>query len=199
MPELAILVPAAGSASRMGGRDKLLEQVGKEPLLRRQARLALSAHVPVLLTLPRDRPDRLAALAGLHGLDIRRIEDAAEGMATSLRAGAEWASSLGASGLMVVLGDMPELRAEDLAKVMQAHHGQPERAWRATDDTGRAGHPVILPARLFEQIARLRGDDGARALLATEDCGHVPLPGRRATTDLDTPRQWAEWRAGRTP
>lgn len=197
MTDPAILIPAAGSASRMQGRDKLLEDVGGTPLLRRQARLALSTAAPVLVTLRAGHPDRRAALDGLDGLEVRTLRDAAEGMAASLRAGGAWAMSRGARGLMVLLGDMPDLRVDDLNKLVRAFSSEPDKAWRATDETDRPGHPVILPARLFPRLAGLKGDVGARPILADETLGLIALPGHRATTDLDTPADWAAWRAGR--
>jgi len=197
MTDLAILIPAAGTSSRMGGRDKLLEEVEGEPLLRRQARCALATGWPVLVTLPAGQPDRRAALDRLEGLEVEPLTDAAEGMAVSLRAGGAWAASIGARGLMVVLGDMPDLRPDDLRKLAQAFANEPDKVWRATDETGRGGHPVILPARLFGRLDGLAGDAGARPLLTGEEIGRVTLAGRRATTDLDTPQDWAAWRAGR--
>jgi CTP:molybdopterin cytidylyltransferase MocA len=43
----------------------------------------------------------------------------------------------------------------------------------------------------------LQGDDGGRAIMiAHRDQTHlVPLPGDHATRDLDTPEDWAAWRA----
>jgi len=197
MTDLAILIPAAGTSSRMGGRDKLLEEVEGEPLLRRQACWALATGLPVLVTLPAGQPGRRATLDGLKGLEVEPLADAAEGMAASLRAGGAWAASIGARGLMVVLGDMPDLRPDDLGKLAQAFASEPRKVWRATDETGRDGHPVILPARLFGRLAGLAGDAGARPLLTGEEIGRVALAGHRATTDLDTPQDWAAWRAGR--
>ncbi|MBD3765962.1 MAG: NTP transferase domain-containing protein, partial [Rhodobacterales bacterium] len=50
----------------MGGRDKLMEPVAGEPLLRRVARVAWASGAPVIVVLPPDRPARAAALAGLE-------------------------------------------------------------------------------------------------------------------------------------
>ena len=70
-----------------------------------------------------------------------------------------------------------------------------ERIVRATAMDGRAGHPVVFPARCLAEMAALQGDEGARAVLAAHEVAHVALPGRRAVTDLDTPEDWAAWRA----
>ena len=66
---------------------------------------------------------------------------------------------------------------------------------RASTADGRAGHPVIFPARLWPDLVRLQGDQGARDMLKSEAVQLCPLPGQHALTDLDTPEAWAAWRA----
>ena len=62
---------------------------------------------------------------------------------------------------------------------------------------GTPGHPVLFGRRFFETLAGLRGDRGAREVLreAAEFVTEVPTPGRAALVDLDTPEDWAAWRA----
>lgn len=193
--DLLILVPAAGRSTRMGRRDKLLEDVGGEALLRRQVRAGLGAGAPVLVSLPKGgagpRAEVLAELSGLGFAFVR----AEEGLAASLRAGAEAAGQHGAAGLMVLLPDLPEIEAGDVAACATAFAADPTACLRATAEDGTPGHPVIFPARLFPALARLTGDTGGREILGAEHVRPLPLQGRRAVTDLDTPEDWAAWRA----
>ncbi|WP_269150476.1 NTP transferase domain-containing protein [Frigidibacter albus] len=191
MAGLVILLCAAGSSRRMRGADKLLELVGSVPLLRRQAVAAAAQGVRVLVTLGPDQPLRAAALERL-AVEPLVVPEAAEGMAASLRAGA--AAAEGAA-LLVMLADMPEIGAEDLAAVIAAHLAAPEAVVRAAGEDGTPGHPVVIPARLLAGLTRLSGDQGAREVLRGEAAVLVPLPGQRALTDLDTPEDWAAWRA----
>lgn len=191
---LAVLIPAAGRAARMQGRDKLLERVDGMPLLRRQVLLGLATRLPVLVTLPTDRPARQAAIEGLEGVETKRLPDAGEGIAASIRAGAHWAAAREARGLMILLADLPDLQGDDLKKMIHTAEKEPETTIRAYDASGKPGHPVILPARLFGRLEKLRGDEGAKPVLTGERIAKVALPGRRATTDLDTPEDWAAWR-----
>lgn len=197
MSGVAILIPAAGRSARMRGRDKLLEPVEGRPLIRRQAELALATGAPVMVTLPPGNPERVAALAGLDGLRITCLADAGEGIAASIRAGGAWAERINARGLMILLADLPDLRIGDLCALRDAFDAAPDTALRAGDDTGRPGHPVILPRAMFEHLHGLSGDRGAGALLAGGRCAVISLPGARASTDLDTPEDWADWRARR--
>lgn len=187
-----ILIPAAGASARMRDRDKLMEPVAGEPLLRRQARMALAV-APVEVTLREDRPARGAALDGLM-LGITVLPDAAEGMAASIRHGAQRAMARAASGLMILPADMPDLRGDHLRLMLAAHEAAPDRPLRATAEDGTAGHPVLFPRGLFAELLALAGDQGARAVLARHAPLPIPLPGRAALTDLDTPEDWAAWR-----
>lgn len=189
----AILLPAAGASSRMPGRDKLLEQIDGIALLRRSAVRARGAADAVLVTLPVASPRRDT----LSGLDVTVLEiDATEGMAASLRAGADWAIELGLDALMIALPDMPDVTTDDLCTLFDAQAQHPSTPLRAATADGQAGHPVILPRGVFAAMRDLTGDQGARATLADHPPRLHPLPGQRALTDLDTPEAWAAWRDG---
>ena len=186
---LTILIPAAGSATRMRGGDKLLEMLGDEPMLRRQARIALEVCADVIVTLRDPDPLRRACL---HGLDVTAlpVPDAAEGMAASLRLGAQTAKA----ALMILPADMPEITAADLQSLIAAF--DQSHILRASDAAGTPGHPVIFPADLLAELAQLHGDAGARAVLARhrDRIRLIALPDQHATLDLDTPEAWSAWR-----
>lgn len=195
-PEVVILILAAGASSRMGGRDKLLEDADGEPLLRRVARRATAAGAPVVVVLPPDRPARAAAL---DGLAVSRVvaARAGEGMAASLAAGIAAAQARGAAGAMVVPADMPDLSDQDFLSVINAFLDDPHLICRGAAADGTPGHPALFPADLFAELLALTGDAGGRAVLARHRgrVRIVPLPGLHALTDLDTPADWSDWRA----
>mgnify|MGYP005755849719 CR=1 FL=1 len=182
----------------MRGGDKLLEQVAGRPLLRLMLERAVDvAAGPVLCTLPGPDHPRMACLDGLPVTPVP-VPDASEGMGASIRAGVS-ALPDGCGAVMILPADLPELEAEDLRVLMTAWRNDPTAILRATDQTGNHGHPVIFPADLFAALTKCHGDAGARDVLRAhaERIIAVPLPGHRATTDLDTPEDWAAWRASR--
>ncbi len=192
---VAILLLAAGASSRMHGRDKLLEKVDGEPLLRKLASHACGVSDTVLVCLRAEDDARQSTLKGLECQTVV-VKDASDGMAHSLRAGiAHLPERCGA--VIVIPADMPELTQEDLATVVTAHTAQPDVIIRATSEDGLPGHPVIFPARLFNSLRALSGDKGARAILKQHAASIqlVKLPDSHALTDLDTPEAWAAWRA----
>lgn len=195
MSEATILLLAAGRAKRMRGADKLLEPVpgpfGDMPLLQAMARRAIQAG-PTRVVLGPDQAARKACLEGLAAEIVEAPEG--EGMAVSIATGVA-----GLTGpVMVVLTDMPEIRAADLHLILALSQQAPRAVLRAAGADGTPGHPVLFPADLLPELAALTGDTGARAVLRDHaDRVHlVPLEGRRALVDLDTPEAWAAWRAG---
>lgn len=195
MEEVLILIPAAGASSRMRGSDKLMEDVGGETALHRAARIARASGARVYVTLPESGPHSVPRRGELSGIEVRAlpVRDAHEGMAASLRAGVAAAGS--AAGLLVMLPDMPEITEADLSHLVAAFVAQPGKVHRAAAEDGTPGHPVIFPRRLFAELSVVTGDVGGRRVMFGEDIVLHPLPGRRALLDLDTPEDWAAWRA----
>ena len=65
--------------------------------------------------------------------------------------------------------------------------------------SGRRGNPVLLGRRLFPDIAKLEGDEGARGLLnrlAPDQIASVAFDRDAVTVDVDTP---ADLMAAKTP
>lgn len=196
-PRVAIVLLAAGASSRMGGLDKLTQPVNGKPLLRVVSeRMCDSGADEVLCVVSPDRPEREPALAGLS---VRTIANprASEGMGTSIAAGVA-ALSPETDAVIIALADMPEVTAQDIDRLIAGFDPAEGRAiTRAVGPDGRPGHPVLFGRRFFEALCGLEGDQGARAIL-TEHADFlvdVPLADSAAHTDLDTPEDWAAWRA----
>ncbi|MDH3666355.1 MAG: nucleotidyltransferase family protein [Paracoccaceae bacterium] len=198
-PKVSALVLAAGQSRRMGGRDKLMEPVAGRPLLRHVVEAVLASAVEdVAVVLPPDAADRGAALEG-SGARIVLNPRAEEGMGRSIAAGM---AALGpeTDAVMVVLADMPDLGPADFDRLIAAFDQEEGRAIvRAVTAAGKPGHPVLFARRFFELLSGLEGDHGARGVVEDhrEYLTDVPVTGDAASVDLDTPEDWAAWRASR--
>lgn len=198
LPYAAILILAAGQSSRMGELDKMLEPVEGQPLIRRQCHMALATGLPVWVTLPPDRPLRWTAVATLPVTKVL-VDAARQGLAKSIIAGN--AAIPDAYNLLLCLADLPDVTTDDMLQLLAAATAAPSKIIRATTEAGRPGHPVYFPSLLRSGLADLSGDTGAGAFLRQQVANTVmlALPGNRALTDLDTPEDWANWRARRMP
>lgn len=194
-PAVHILVLAAGASSRMRGRDKLLQPIRGKPLLRLVTDVALATGAPVIVTLPPVSDARRKVL-GESAASIVDVPDAAMGMSRSI-ARAVTAISAGApgpeDGIMILPADMPGFSTKALADLISRFRAEPELIWRGGTTDGTPGHPTIFPRDLWGELQAVSGDEGGRSVLARhkDRLRQVPLPGRMAVLDLDTPEDWA--------
>ena len=200
MKDVPILLLAAGQSRRMRGRDKLMQPVSGAPLLRVMARRACAAGLgPVIVALPPAPHPRHDALKGLPVTPVP-VPDAAEGLSASLKR-ALAALPNDAEAAMILLADLPDLSAEDIKSIAQAVETKANALiWRGATAEGQPGHPVIFARALFPELAELTGDSGAQAVIRrhADRVALVRLPDRHALNDLDTPEDWAAWRAAQT-
>jgi CTP:molybdopterin cytidylyltransferase MocA len=194
-----ILILAAGASSRMRGADKLVGLIDGKPLLHHVAMAATQTCASVLVTLPPGAKDRRQAL---HDLPVTLVEvpDAGLGMSRSLVLGVRTVmdGSLDATdGLMILPGDMPGFTAAALAAMIARFQASPDQILRGGTDTGKGGHPAIFPRALWSELLTITGDEGGRSVLDRhrDKVRILPLPGAMARLDLDTPEDWAAYRA----
>jgi len=194
LSHIAILILAAGASSRMGGRDKLMQDAGGMPLLARVTDRAVATGLPVLVTLP-DLDHPRADLVNADAVTLVGVPDWASGMSASIRAGVA-ALPDRTSAVMILPGDMPDLQTVDLLALTRAAHAAPDAIIRAASQDGIPGHPVIFPADLFPELRAVSGDQGGHSVVSAHKTRlHlVELPANRALCDLDTPEDWAAWR-----
>jgi CTP:molybdopterin cytidylyltransferase MocA len=190
---IPVLLLAAGQSSRMRGRDKLLEDVEGQPLLRRLTRAIADAGLAAWVALPAPDHPRTLAIADLphHPLFL---PGSAEGMGGTLRDGV--AALPPCTHFLILAADLPGLTATDLATIAAEIPG-PGGIVIATSASGDLGHPVSFDATLRPDFAVLHGDEGARRVVQAhrKNMRTVKLPNDHATRDLDTPEDWALFRS----
>ena len=186
--KIAAVVLAAGRSTRMGAVNKMLAEIGGKPLVRIAAEQALASRAkPVIVVTGHERERVEQALAGL-AVQLVHNPDYAEGLGTSLKAGIAALPEV-ADGAVVCLGDMPQVDARLIDKLIGGF--DPERGALVVVPSieGRRGNPVLWSRRFFPDLMQIQGDIGARHLIGhyAEAVVEIPLAGEAALTDVDTP------------
>ena len=190
------LVLAAGAGRRFGSPKQLAMFEGR-PLLEHVLLAMAGARrldgVVVVLGAHAE-----AVLAGVerHGASAVICADWEEGQAASLRTGVAAVAGR-ADAVVVTLGDQPAIDARAIDRVVASRDGV-SLAVRASY-RGRPGHPVLLERALLERVAALRGDAGARGLLAGATVKLVPCDGLGSDLDIDTVEELRLSGGGSTP
>ena len=185
---IAAVVLAAGRSTRMGGPNKLLAEIAGRPLLRIVVEEALASRAkPVIVVVGHERAEIEKALAGLS-VQLVHNPDFAQGLGSSLKAGIA-AVPEEADGAIVCLGDMPQVDARLIDRLIAAF--DPDRGALIVMPTveGRRGNPVLWSRRFFPDLMAIEGDVGARHFIGrySEAVVEVPLEDKAALVDVDTP------------
>jgi CTP:molybdopterin cytidylyltransferase MocA len=158
---IAAVVLAAGASRRLG-EPKQLVMLGGETLLERAVRVAREAECsPVVVVVGAEYVQILGN--SVLGDVVTVINDEwVEGMASSIRLGVrtlEFAAKA-AEGVLLMACDQPAVTAKHLCRLMASTEVKASRY------AGKNGVPAFFPERYLEKLTELKGDAGARELLA---------------------------------
>jgi molybdenum cofactor cytidylyltransferase len=190
-PSIAIVLMAAGTASRMGKSNahKLLAEFDGVPLVRRAALAALGTDATAVVVVTGHRRREIeAALCGL-GVTFVENRDYPSGMASSLIAGISEPGVSKSDGMLIMLSDMPGVTTAALDALMTAFRASQGQAVVRASSNGRQGNPVILPRAMAGAVLCLVGDVGARHIVEMSGLPVIEVDiGHAAHLDVDTPQ-----------
>ena len=190
MVEIAAIILAGGRSSRFAhGSTKLVADLRGKPLIRHVVdAAAASLAAPVIVVTGHAREDIQAVLHRAQVVFVHNA-DYETGIASSLRCGLMSLPS-NVDGAVICLADMPGITSS-LINALIGAYGQESfvDAVVPTHD-GRRGNPVLIASSLFERVASLSGDEGARRLLKRADMrvAEVPTGHTGILIDVDTRR-----------
>lgn len=178
----AILL-AAGFSRRFGSQKLLARLADGRFVVEAAASNLLAGAGSVIAVTGRD--ERLMRVLGDCGCQVVVNAEAEAGMGTSVGAGVR--ASAGAGGWLIALGDMPYIRPATIALVLNA----------VNDDAGIVipvfdrlrGHPVAFGGNFGGELMALRGDRGARGVVAAhpDRVTLLPVDDPAVLADIDTP------------
>ena len=189
---VAAIILAAGASRRLGQPKQLLEYLD-EPLLGRAVRIAKEGGASQVFTVLGANFEKICA-SMQFGSSILVINDQwQKGMATSIHAGlrAMDAAAPQVAGALLMSCDQPLLTAGHLRTLISAFETQGSPAIVCSSYGNVYGVPAVFPRGVFSQLRALRGDKGARTLLASPTCSLIAQEFPGGEIDIDLPADLA--------
>ena len=181
---IVAVVLAAGAGTRFEGEGHKLDAViDDRTILDRAVGTALAAGIGPVVVVTAAQVATALPPAVVHVVNERW----AEGQMTSLRAGIAAAHDLGASAVVVGLGDQPFVAADAWRAVAAA-----DAPIAVATYGGRRGHPVRLAEETWDLLAD-RGDEGARTLMRLRPDLVTEVPCEGSPIDIDTAEDLRTW------
>ena len=181
---LFAIVLAAGTSSRFGSSKQLVTYHGAL-LVTRAVRLAENICGPrsVLVSGHGWRPV-VEACRPLQGFFVNNTRYRT-GMGGSIACGVRSVTGA-ADAVLLLLADQPLITANHLQQLVTTWAQSPDEI-TATSFAETAGPPVIFPRRYFTKLSELRGDQGAREILASAGSHVHAVKLEEAVADIDVP------------
>jgi molybdenum cofactor cytidylyltransferase len=183
--QVALVLLAAGRSVRFNDGDKLAERFLDKPLAYHVVTALENMPFLTRIAVVWDTALDFAPL----GYQVVENPDPSAGMARSICHGAAAARDAGAEAVLVALADMPRVTAAHIYRMLDA--ARTPDAVVASSDGVRPGMPALARSGRFEELMRLDGDAGARAMILA---GHHVIASPAELVDVDTQSDLSELR-----
>jgi molybdenum cofactor cytidylyltransferase len=202
--KIAGIILAAGGSQRMGRPKQLLDWKGK-PFVRHVAQTALAAGLdPVILVVGAMASEVMKAV---EDLPVQIVHNPAweTGQSSSLICGMKSlqvdtdgrsvrkirksASGTSVGGVVFLLADQPQI-PETLVRALMESHAQTLSPIVVPQTGGRRGNPVLFDRCTFDDLVKLSGDVGGRALFSKYPVQWLPWLDESILTDIDTTQDY---------
>ncbi len=120
------------------------------------------------------------------GSEVTVNVETENGMGSSIAAGIR--ASMDAAGWLIALGDMPQVSPQTISRVCETLESGAGIVIPTFN--GARGHPVAFAKDYRDELLALRGDQGARGVVAAADPRRVvylPVADSGVLADIDTP------------
>ncbi|MCC6791671.1 MAG: nucleotidyltransferase family protein, partial [Thermomicrobiales bacterium] len=185
MSVIAGVVLAAGSSTRLGV-PKQLVRINETPILQLTLDVIRQTSLQPRLLVLGYRASEIEQCVGTAGFQVVSNPDFALGQSSSVRKAVE-ALSDDVDAAVFVLGDQPGIRASVVERLVAAFTESSAPIIQPRYAEGR-GNPILIGRALFAELLGLRGDTGARPVIAlhTDKIHLVDAADVSRPDDIDT-------------
>lgn len=190
---IATIVLAAGSSSRLGRPKQLLDIQG-QPLLCHCTKLALDA-----------TPDNVIVVLGANEKPLREVITPLPvkivsnhfwktGMGSSIKTGLNYVlqSDIAPDGIILMVCDQPALTSQHLRRLVEQFY-ETKKPIIASSYAGSGGVPVLFGRSFFSNLLLLGDDQGAKKIVSQFPSQVALVEFSEGVLDLDTEEDYEKY------
>lgn len=187
---IAIIILAAGSSSRLG-RPKQLLKLNGNTLLQKSTKVALQVSKNVNVVLGANEK-LIRPSISTFPIDIILNKNWAEGMSSSIQAGMSFLENKNHDAVLIMLCDQPYVDELLLEKMISTFEKN-ESPIVAAEYEGKVGVPAIFDVSFFPKLKTLEGKKGAKPLIMSNLEITKRVIFEKGKIDIDTEEDWEKF------
>lgn len=184
--EIAIIILAAGSSSRLGKPKQLLNYQGQN-LLNHAIETATVSNAGSVIVVLGSNATEIEKQIHTDNVYIVFNENYEEGMASSIRCGLEASQKLPTpvNAIILMLCDQPFVNTSLLNDIIKTHKDT-DKAIVSCSYVNTFGPPTLFHKSIFNELLELKGDIGARKIIHDHINDTATIPFEVGEVDIDT-------------
>lgn len=192
MPEIPILLMAAGGSTRMGQPKQLLPW-GEQTLIEHQIQTFLKTSQPVNVVIG-SNSNLVIPVIENYPVNIFINPDWESGMGSSISIGIAQIQQKfpNAKGVLITLLDQPMITTSYIEKIIGFYQPNIQQIIVSHSASGWTGVPVLFDECYFTELTKLKNDEGAKKIIQRYEEHVILLEGGEILEDMDTPERYQQ-------
>jgi len=190
MANIQLLLLAAGASQRMGSPKQLL-QWGNETLIEYQIKTILKTNSSLSVVLGA-YSEEIVSVIEKFPIEIFINENWEKGMGTSISYGMKLLLERhpNIEGVLITLIDQPLLTTIHFNKMLNLFQEGTGQIIVSHSENGWSGVPVLFDKKYFDELLKLKGDEGAKFITSKYKNSVQLINGDEILKDMDTPKAY---------
>jgi len=185
--DIAIIILAAGSSSRLGNPKQLAKYRG-QTLISRAVQSAFGASLgPVIVVTSPEMSEAVREEISDSEIELVFNAESHTGMSSSIRAGLAYArrNFPNLAAVILALGDQPLVNSDTFARLAAEFRGE-GKSIVASAYSETLGVPALFDRSMFDELLALKGDRGAKSVILSQKDEVACVPAPEAAFDIDS-------------
>ena len=185
--KIANIILAAGQSKRMLKDNKLLIKINKQYMIEKIVDTALNSSADSTVVVLGHQNNVIQEIIQNKEVITTINEDYKKGLSSSLQCGIS-ALPDDCDAAIIILADMPNIEIKVLNSIINNYNPKKNKSIIIPTFNGKKGNPILIDRKYFPDILKVKGDKGAKDIIANNKNYVLEIPQNNSSVldDIDT-------------